>query len=132
MTAWKAFYSLASKYLGLPDLGSGLTDVESATPRHSSSKLGSAHGSTADFMIHDERFDKKADRILTFVMMSGNFGHNRDSKYKQYPFMLKKFFAMTKRLGDLLNHALIFPMDSIRFFPRIMINGIHAAAKGIG
>lgn len=30
------------------------------------------------------------------------------------------------------NLALIFLMDSICFFPRIMINGINTVAKGIG
>ena len=131
MTAWKAFYALASKYLGLPDLGSGLTDVESATPRHSSSKLGSAHGSTADFMIHDERFDKKADRIMEFVLMSGNFGHNRDHSYfEKYPYLVRKCVSFGRRVGDLARHARIFPIDSLRFFPRIMWNGIRSAIMG--
>lgn len=36
MSEWKAFYNLASRYLGMPDSGSGL-------------------------MVHDSRYDKKAD-----------------------------------------------------------------------
>lgn len=107
MSEWKAFGVFAVEYLGMSS---------EAMPFYSSQAM----------------WRRKAKRILKFVIMSGNFGQNRDSKYKQYPFVLKKFFAMTRRLGDLLNHALIFPMDSIRFFPRIMINGINAAAKGIG
>ena len=53
MSEWKAFYNLASRYLGMPDFGSGL-------------------------MIHDSRFDKKADKICEFILVVGNFGHNRE------------------------------------------------------
>lgn len=38
------------------ELVSSLTGVESATPRHSSSKLNSAHGSNADFRFQDPSF----------------------------------------------------------------------------
>ena len=47
VSEWKAFYNLASRYLGMPDLGSGL-------------------------MVHDSTFDKKADRIMKFMMKFGN------------------------------------------------------------
>lgn len=107
MSEWKAFGAFAVERLGMS-------------------------AESMPFYSSQAKWTRKAKRILKFVIMSGNFGQNRDSKYKQYPFVLKKFFAMTRRLGDLLNHALIFPMDSIRFCPGIMINGIHAAAKGIG
>ena len=49
MTEWTAFYSLASRYLGMPDLNSR-------------------------FMFHDSRFDDKADRLVEFILggYSGN------------------------------------------------------------
>ena len=135
MSEWKAFYALAVKYLGMPEV-SGLTDVESATPRHSSSKLGSAHGSTADFMFQDSstsKWVKKADKIMDFILMSGNFGHNRDmSYYSKYPFVIRKCCSMWMRVSDLYHHARIFPMDSLRFFPRIMWNGMRSAVRGEG
>jgi len=49
MGEWKAFYNLASRYLGMPDLDSR-------------------------FMFHDSRFDDKADRLMEFILggYSGN------------------------------------------------------------
>lgn len=105
-TEWKAFYNLASRYLGMPDLGSGL-------------------------MIHDPQFDKKADRIMEFLIKSGNMGHNRNmSHFSKYPYIIRKCVSMGRRIGDLINHAKIFPLDSLIFFPTIMFNGLRSAVKG--
>jgi hypothetical protein len=111
MSEWKAFYALASKYLGMPDFGSWL-------------------------MVHDSGFDKKADRIMEFVLKAGNMGHKRGSGFmvkgswlgRQY--VVRKAFSMFRRIGDLINHARIFPLDSLRFFPRIMFNGVRSAMRG--
>jgi len=131
ISEWKAFYALASKYLGMPDLDSGLTDVESATPRHSSSKLDSAHGSIADFMVNDSRFDKKAERIMEFILEVGNFGHNRDmSYYGRYPYVVRKAISAWWRVKDLCRHARIFPLDSLRFSAAIMFNGVRSTIRG--
>lgn len=111
-TEWKALYALASKYLGMPDLDSG-------------------------FMFHDSRFDKKADRIMEFVLMSGNMGLNRGSWLTEHgswlgrQYVVRKTFSMFRRIGDLINHARIFPLDSLRFFPYMMINGVRSAMKGV-
>ncbi len=106
MSEWKAFYNLASRYLGIPDFGSGLT-------------------------VHDSRFDKKADRIMEFILKSGNMGHNRDmSHFSKYPYLVRKCVSMGRRFGDLINHARIFPLDSLRFFSRIMFNGVISAIRG--
>ena len=76
---------------------------------------------------------RKADRIREFVMEVGNFGHNRDmSYYSKYPYVVRKCILMTQRFGDMIRHARIFPMDSLRFFPRIMWNGIRSAVRGEG
>ena len=111
MSEWRAFYNLASRYLGMPDLGSGL-------------------------MVHDSRFDKKADRIMEFILKSGNMGHKRGSWLMEHDswltrqYVVKKAFSMFRRIGDLINHARIFPMDSLRFFPYIVFNGIRSAIRG--
>jgi len=111
MSEWKAFYNLASRYLGMPDFGSGL-------------------------MVHDSRFDKKADRILEFILKSGNMGHNRGSGLMEHDswlsrqYVVRKAFSMFRRISDLINHARIFPLDSLRFFPRIMFNGVRSAMRG--
>lgn len=107
MTEWKAFAALAVEYLGMP--------VE-AMPFYSDS-----------FM-----WKKKAKLIMDFVMMSGNFGHNRDSSYMKYPYLIRKCFSMSQRIGDLIRHSRIFPLDSLRFSSAIMWNGVRSAAKGEG
>ena len=111
MSEWKAFYALASKYMGMPDIDSG-------------------------FMCHDSRFDKKADKIMEFILKSGNMGHNRGSGFRDNgswlgrQYVVRKAFSMFRRIGDLINHARIFPMDSLHFFPRIMWNGVRSAVRG--
>lgn len=106
VSEWKAFYNLASRYLGMPDFGLML-------------------------MVHDSRFDKKADRIMEFILKSGNMGHNRDmSHFSKYPYLIRKCISMGRRIGDLINHARIFPLDSLWFFPRIMFNGVRSAMRG--
>jgi len=108
MTEWKAFYALASKYLGMPDLVNGY-----------------------GIMVHNSRYDKKADLIMEFVLKAGNMGHNRDmSHFSKYPYLIRKCVSMSRRISDLINHARIFPLDSLLFFPRIMFNGVRSAIRG--
>ena len=112
VSEWKAFYALASKYLGMPDL------VQSSW-----------------LMVHDSKYDKKADRIMEFVLKAGNMGYNRGSwlmvhySWLGRQYVVRKAFSMFRRIGDLINHARIFPLDSLRFFPRIMWNGVRSAIK---
>ena len=54
MSEWKAFYALATKYLGMPEVPC--------------------------FMFQDSgdpQWERKADRIMEFILKSGNMGHNR-------------------------------------------------------
>ena len=77
------------------------------------------------------RWKRKAKKIEEFIMMSGNFGHNRDSSYwTKYPYLIRKAFSMKRRVGDLISHAKIFPLDSFRFFPSIVGHGLRSAARG--
>ena len=120
VSEWKAFYNLASRYLGMPDL-----DSQDSQARMSDQR------SSAGLTVHDSRFDKKADRIMEFILKSGNMGHNRDmSHFSKYPYLIRKCVSMGRRISDLINHARIFPLDSLRFFPRIMFNGVRSAIKG--
>ena len=106
MSEWKAFYNLASRYLGMPDFGSGL-------------------------MVHDPRYDKKADKICKFILEVGNFGHNRDNSYFQkYSYFVQKSISAWRRVKDLCRHARLFPISSVRFFFGIMHNGIVSAIRG--
>ena len=106
MSEWKAFGAFAIKYLGMP---------EEAMPLYSTSA----------------KWKRKADLICSFIMEVGNFGHNRDASYfSKYPFIVRKAISMGWRIGDLFRHARIFPLDSLRFFPKIMYDGLRSAVKG--
>ena len=106
MSEWKAFYNMANRYLGMPDYGSGL-------------------------MVHDSRYDKKADRIMGFVLETGNFGHNRDnSYYKKYPYFVYKAISVWKHTKDSLRHFFLFPDVAAREWWRMIKYGFHVVAEG--
>ena len=112
MTAWKAFAAFAVEYLGLPFTVDGLL---------------------LDGEKELERYRQKADRIMEFVLMSGNFGHNRDHSYfEKYPYLVRKCVSFGRRVGDLARHTRIFPIDSLRFFPAMLVNGVRSAVRGEG
>lgn len=104
MTEWKTFGALAVEHLGMP---------------------------TEAMPLYDSRFKIKSERILEFVLETGNFGHNRDlSFYSKYPYLVRKLFAFGLRCKDIMRHAMIFPLDSMRFFPSIMYYGLRSTTHG--
>ena len=106
VSEWKAFGAFAVQHLGMP---------KEAMPFYSSEK----------------KWTRKALYIKSFIMEVGNFGQNRDDSYfNKYPFVIRKAISMGRRIGDLLRHAMIFPLDSMRFFPKIIFNGVRSAVKG--
>lgn len=106
ISEWRAFGAFAVVYLGMP--------VE-AMPLYSA----------------DAKWKRKAARISSFIMEVGNLGHNRDtSYYSKYPFLVRKTISMGWRISDLFRHARIFPLDSLRFFPKLMFDGLRSAVKG--
>lgn len=106
ISEWEAFGAFAVDYLGMPS---------EAMP----------------FYSDDDKWKKKADKICAFILEVGNMGHNRDMSYfEKYPYLIRKVCSMGRRCGDLMRHARLFPMDSLRFFPRIMFNGLTSAIRG--
>ena len=106
MSEWKAFASFSVNFLGMPS---------DAIP----------------FYCDDVKWKRKADKISAFILEVGNFGHNRDMSYfEKYPYLIRKVCSMGRRFGDLVRHARIFPLDSFRFFPNIMLNGLRSAVRG--
>lgn len=102
MSEWKAFYNLASRYLGMPDFGSGLM-VLGRTKRQS--------------RAHDSRYDKKADRIMEYILEVGNFGHNKDLSYRsRFSGLTYKIVAAWRRLKDFASLIPVFPLDAPRFY----------------
>lgn len=106
MSEWRAFAAFAVGSLGMP---------KEAMPLYNSSV----------------RWARKAQRIQDFILEVGNFGHNRDmSYYQKYPYVVRKAISFGQRCGDIARHAAIFPLDSIRFFPNIVWNGVRSVARG--
>jgi len=106
MTEWKAFGAFAVRYLGMPS---------EIMPMCST----------------DKKWQNKADKICSFILEVGNMGHNRDMSYfEKYPYLIRKMCSMGRRCGDLIRHARIFPLDSLIFFPNILLNGLRSAARG--
>ena len=107
VTEWKTFGAFAVERLGMPVKAMPLYDPSG-------------------------KWKRKAQRIEDFIMMSGNFGHNRDSSYfNKYPYIIWKAFSMKRRVGDLIMHARLFPLDSLRFAPLIMGHGLFSATRGV-
>lgn len=111
MSEWKAFGAYAVNYLGMP--------IE-AMPILSRSEI-------------DTRMEKKVERINKFILSVGNMGKNRDMSYlHKYPFLIRKYCSMKRRIADVITHSMIFPLDSLRFLPKILISGMRSAINGEG
>lgn len=105
MAQWKGFGAFAVDRLGMP--------VE-AMPLYSS----------------DKKWSKKADKICSFVLKVGNFGHNVDvSYYSKYPLFIRKVISMWRRIKVLFRHAAIFPQHTFRFLPHVVFTGLKATIE---
>lgn len=106
ISEWKTFAAFAVDFLGMPVY---------AMP----------------FYEQSSKWSKKALIIRSFVLEVGNFGQKRDLSYfKKYPYVVRKAISLHQRCCDLVRHASIFPLDSMRFFFRIVINGLTSAVRG--
>ena len=105
MTEWKAFAAFSVKWLGMP--------VE-----------------TMPFYSADSRWESKADRICSFVLEVGNFGHKQRRDYSGMSYLKRKIVSVWRRLRDMLRHFQLFPKDSILFFGGVLRSGLYAVIKG--
>lgn len=104
VTEWKAFGNMMVNTLGLP--------VESLP-------------------IFDTKYKKKGDYILSYVLATGNFGHNKDYSYfSKYPILVRKSITLWRYVKDSNRIWRIFPIDSIKFLLRFMVDGIKSLIKG--
>lgn len=102
VTEWKAFAYLAVNTLGMP---------KEAVPYYEEKR----------------KWARKSEKILHFILETGNFGHNRDySYYKKYPFVVFKTISFLRHIKDTMRYALIFPVDSIRVLYGRVTVGIHS------
>ena len=95
ISEWKAIAALAVDWLGMP--------VE-AMPFYST----------------DKKWSRKAERIIAFVLVCGNFGHNRQAS-------VGKVSSAWNKMKDFARHLRVFPMDSVKFFCHFMMDGIKLA-----
>lgn len=110
VTEWNAFVTYALLYLGLPLTTNGLL-------------LGCCG--------NHKCLKRKAERINNYILKVGNMGNNRDkSHFSKYPYLVRKYFSMKRRLGDLLTHVCIFPLDALKFLPIIMYYGVRSTMRG--
>ena len=106
MTEWYSFAALAVKYLGMPAV---------AMP----------------FYDESGRWERKADKIMDFVLETGNFGHNRDYSYQnKYPYFICKIISLGLHIMDFFKYYTIFPIDSIKVMTRRLTVGIKVVMKG--
>lgn len=105
MSEWRAFSAFAVDYLGMP--------IDSM-PLYSS----------------DKRWSRKADRICSYIMAVGNFGHNRDMSYKsQSPFFKRMMISLKYRTSDFAKQVIVFPLDAVRAYWYIWGTGLKVVAK---
>lgn len=101
MTEWKAFARFAVDYLGMPAVAMPLYDPA-------------------------PRWKRKAERICSFILSVGNFGHNRDNSfYEKYPYLVYKTISLWRHTCDFFRHLLIFPINSTRVFMKTFLGGLQ-------
>ena len=106
MSEWKTFSTLAIKYLGMP---------REAMPLYSDSR----------------RLGRKADKVMEFILETGNFGHNRDYSYRQkHSYVVFKAISLWRHIADTFRYFEVFPLDSIKVFLRKMQVGLSVAIQG--
>ncbi len=104
-TEWKTFAALGVKILGMP---------QEAMPFYSESK----------------KWKRKAKRVLSFVLETGNFGHNRDISYKTESIKIKrKALTLWYITKDSIKQCMIFPNDSIKVWLSQMLGGLKTMTK---
>lgn len=104
MSEWKAFSAFAVEYLGMP--------LE-AIPLY----------------MPDKMWSRKAERIMDYVLETGNLGHNRIVKWSDSR-IVRKIQSALKKMNDMCRLSRVFPLDSIKFFIHFISQGIVSTIKG--
>ena len=102
MTEWKAFAAFAIEYFGMPTDAVPLLDVRK--------------------LKEDGRLKRKAERIMEFVLESGNFGHNRETPRG-------KLGPVWQKTKDFARHTRLFPLDSVKFYFHFLGDGLRLVAE---
>ena len=92
MAEWQAFAALAVEFLGMP---------AEAMP----------------FYVDSAKNKRRALRIRSLVLRTGNFGHNWDESYRwRYSKLVGNFITLFHRFGEFVRLSTIFPSNAPKFF----------------
>lgn len=106
LSEWKVFTALAVDWLGMP--------VEAIPLYEDSSK-----------------WKRKANKVMSFVLETGNFGHNRLScSNGNLSFIQRKGKSMWRHTCDNVRQIAIFPVDSVRVWWGMVTTGMYEAVRG--
>lgn len=105
MSEWMVFGSLVVDYLRLP---------QEMMPFYSPSP----------------KWKRKADKLVSFILETGNFGHNRDFNYYSKPYLVRRAISLKRHMSDLSKQFTIFPIDTIKAWNGMIVEGIVEVIKG--
>lgn len=100
MSEWRAFAAYAVDYLGVPN-------------------------EVLPFYSNDEKWKRKAKQIQQFILKIGHTEAKSKMVHGSASFLKRKQMSATQRFGYMVNHLTIFPLDTLRYFPSIFINGLR-------
>lgn len=104
MTEWKSFGAMVVENLGMP---------KDAMP------------------FYDSRFRVRGLRVMSFILETGNFGHNRHANetYK-YPVVVRKAISFCRHTCDGFRFFRMFPLDAVKIWFEMIITGVTVSLKG--
>ena len=107
MSEWKTFAALAVDYLGIP---------VKVMPYYSES----------------HKWSRKAQKVMTFILETGNFGHNRDTSYlRDASLLVRKIKTLWRLTKNISAHTLVFPIDSVRVWVNMFILRMKVAISKV-
>lgn len=105
ISEWQVFANLAVCWLGMP--------LE-AMPLYSNSKS----------------INRRAKRVLDYIIETGNFGHNKDLSYKSEKSVLKRKVKTFGHItGNVFRHMVVFPKDSMKVWCFEMLSGLRFSSR---
>ncbi len=103
MTEWKAFAALAVNRLGMP---------MEAMP----------------FFSLEKKWVSKSNKILSYILEVGNFGHNIDVSYQtKLPAFRRKFVTLWLQVKSNIRLMRVFPFDSLKSLISFIYTGLRSA-----
>ena len=122
MVQWKSFAALMEMYLGMP---AGIVPFTEFT----TSECADASGSSSSGI--PAKYQRKARRMLNYILYTGNMGKNRDVSYrKKKPYLAKKAISAYMILCNAWRLGRIFPGFVFRISLKGLAGGVTDLAEG--